>query len=312
MTLDRRMFLASSVALAAGTLAAAEAEPLPIIDTHQHLWDLEKFTLPWLEKGGVIGKSFLPADYLKAVEGLNVVQAVYMEVDVAADQKVAEAEYVLALTKNPKNLTTAAVIGGRPGSAGFRDYIAKYNDEPRVKGVRQVMNGAAAGALVDKSLVRDIQYLSELDKTFDICTGPALLGDAAKLVAACPDTRFVLDHCGNGPVAAFRDKQQKEIDQYRRHIDALAKHERVICKISGIAAQLAGKDWPFEVLAPVINTCLDAFGPDRVVFAADWPVCLLGATYRAWVEGLKTIVSSRPAAEQRKLFHDNAVKHYKL
>lgn len=309
MSLTRRTFLAASGALVASACAAANDEAtLPIIDTHQHLWDLDKFTLPWLKKGEGLGKNFLTADYLKAVEGLNVVQAIYMEVDVAPDQKVAEAEYVLGLTKDKRNLTTAAVIGGRPADPGFQEYVTRFKDEPRVIGVRQVMNGAKAGDLIQKDFVRGVQTLGTFGKSFDICTQPQWLGEAEQLVAACPDTAFILDHCGNGSVAAFREKKQKEIDQYRRDIAALAKHDRVVCKISGIGVQLAGKDWGFDALAPVINVCLDTFGPDRVLFAGDWPVCTLGVSLKQWVNGVKEVVSNRPLADQKKLFHDNAAK----
>ena len=308
---------AATALLAIGATAGAEdAKPaqLPIIDTHQHLWDLDKFTLPWLAKDGPISKNFVTADYLKAVAGLNVVKAVYMEVDVADDQKVAEAEYVLKLCDDPKNLTVAAVIGGKPASDGFKDYVAKFKDEPRIKGMRQVLNGAKPGEMLEKPFVRGVQTLGEFNKSFDICTQPALLADAVKLVDACPDTRFILDHCGNGPVAAFRRNSlpNPEVASYRRDLAELAKRDRVICKISGIAVQLEKKDWGIESLAPVINLCLDTFGPDRVIFASDWPVCLLGASLKDWINGLKAIVSNRPVAEQKKLFHDNAVKHYKL
>jgi len=85
-----------------------------------------------------------------------------------------------------------------------------------------------------------------------------------------------------------------------------------VCKISGIVARMPKGEWQPEQLAPVIDHCLDAFGPDRVMFASDWPVCTLGASLREWVEALKQIVSDRPPAEQRKLFHDNAVKFYRL
>ncbi len=319
--LSRRDMLAQTLAttavVAVGTSALAEetkAPTMPIIDTHQHLWDLDKFTLPWLTQGGALTKNFVTADYLQAVKGLNVVKAVYMEVDVAPDQKVAEAEHVLKLCDDPQNLTVAAVIGGRIASDGFKDYVVKFKDEPRVKGMRQVMNGAKPGEMTEKPFVRGVQTLGEFGKSFDICTQPPLLGDAIKLVQACPDTRFILDHCGNGSVAAFREnaKTNREVLQFQRDIEALAKQQHVICKISGIVVQLAGKDWGLEVLAPVINTCLDAFGPDRVLFASDWPVCTNGASLKAWIHGLQAIVSNRPAADQRKLFHDNAVKHYKL
>ena len=85
----------------------------------------------------------------------------------------------------------------------------------------------------------------------------------------------------------------------------------MICKISGIIARLP-KGWPAETLAPLVNHCLDSFGPDRVIFGSDWPVCLTGASYKEWVTGLKQIIASRPLEQQKKLLHDNAVKFYKL
>src|SRR5687767_542008 len=92
----------------------------------------------------------------------------------------------------------------------------------------------------------------------------------------------------------------------------LAKRENVVCKISGIVARAPQGEWKSEILAPIINHCLDAFGPSRVVFGGDWPVCLLGATYRRWVESLLDVIRARPLDQQRKLLHDNAVKLYAI
>src|SRR5207302_1953413 len=88
-----------------------------IVDTHQHLWDLNRFTLPWLQKGTPLARSFVMDDYRQASAGLNVVKAVYMEVDVEPKQQVAEAEYVLDICRQGKAPTVAAVISGRPASA---------------------------------------------------------------------------------------------------------------------------------------------------------------------------------------------------
>jgi predicted TIM-barrel fold metal-dependent hydrolase len=318
MQLSRRHALQAGGALAATAIASSIAnaadEPLPIIDCHQHLWDLDKFKLPWLKPGGKIGRSFVTKDYLEAVKDLNVVKAIYMEVDVAADQKIAEAEYVLGLTKDPKNLTTKAVIGGTPGTEGFAAYAERFKDEPKIVGFRQVLHGdLKAGTANEKAFVRDVQFLGKLGKTFDLCMRPAELGDAVKLIDACPDTRFILDHCGNAPVAEYQKPMKRlsaAIAQYENDIAALAKRKNVICKISGIAAQLADTDWTLDALAGPINHCLDSFGPDRVVFASDWPVCLTAVSLKQWVDGLKKIVSNRPLEEQKKLFHDNAKKFY--
>ena len=84
------------------------------------------------------------------------------------------------------------------------------------------------------------------------------------------------------------------------------------CKVSGIVAGAVQDKWTADDLAPIVNHTLEVFGPDRVMFGGDWPVCTKAATYKQWVEALKTIVKDRPAAEQRRLFHDNAVALYGL
>src|SRR5436309_16019719 len=112
--MNRRQFVASTLAagVAAGAVAKDEA-PLAIVDTHQHLWDLSKFRLPWVAKEPHLDHNFLMSDYLKEAKGLNIVKQVYMEVDVDATQQDKEAEYVLALCKKGDNPMAAAVISGR-------------------------------------------------------------------------------------------------------------------------------------------------------------------------------------------------------
>src|SRR4051812_6465305 len=118
--MHRRTFLHSTLAgLAAGAAGAAEGKAIPILDTHQHLWDVSKFRLPWLQKVPALAKSYLTSDYLKATEGLHVVGSVYMEVDVEPSQQPAEAEYVLAICKKGDTPMKAAVISGRPASDAF-------------------------------------------------------------------------------------------------------------------------------------------------------------------------------------------------
>ena len=336
MTLDRRDFLkttlASGIGTGLGTGAAANLlttsctgatladDALPIIDTHQHLWDLVDFQPPWLSNADAkISAKHDTSDYLEATKGLNVVKAVYMEVDVAPADQDKEADAVLAMIAGGKSPTVAAVISGRPGLATFANYMERHRNNPLIKGVRQVLHAGSAerGLCVQPQFVKSIQLLGEMGKSFDLCMRPAELGDGASLAAQCPGTRFVVDHCGNANPAAWlpADKQVSKpahtVEQWKSDMGKLAKLPNVICKISGIVAQVR-PGWKAEFMAPAISFCLDEFGPDRVVFGGDWPVCKMGASYAEWVGALKQIVSSRPIAEQKKLFHDNAMKHYSL
>ena len=307
--MNRREFLGTTVAVATGVAASAEKGALlPIIDTHQHLWDLKKFKLPWIKEGAPLAKDHVTDDYLRATAGLNVVKAIYMEVDVAVEQQAAEAEYVLALCRRLDTPTVAAVISGRPASEGFAKYLEPYRNLDLIKGVRQVLHSdsAPAGFCLGKDFVRGVRLLGDMGKSFDLCMRPGELLDAAKLIDECPGTRFILDHCGNGPVF------DKDRTKWKEGIAEVARRKNVVGKVSGIVAQASPGKWQADDLAPVINHTLEVFGLDRVMFAGDWPVCTLAGTYKQWVEALKTIVASRPRLEQRKLFHDNAERFYGL
>jgi L-fuconolactonase len=321
MAMNRRRFLkrVSQAAVVAGLLSPLRClgglSSIPIVDTHQHLWDLSKFKLPWLSPP--LDRSFITKDYVEATGGLNVVKAVYMEVAVPPQQRLQEAEYVIELCKQPGGVTCAAVIAGSPAEDGFEPYIARFKGSPYIKGVRGSFSSARQ--MRDKQVIRNLHLLGDLGMRFDLNVSPVSLAEAFQLVTACPDTRFVLDHCGNAdPVAFFAAGRtlprpaQHSCEQWKRDLGKLAARGNVICKISGIVSRVPGTPLAAEDLAPIINHCLEAFGPDRVVFAGDWPVCLRGMPLRDWVGLLKAVVTHRPETEQRKLFHDNAVRFYAL
>jgi L-fuconolactonase len=348
MGLNRRQFFQGSIeaALAAGTWGLAGFRPAraesadpppgpavcPIVDTHQHLWDLSKFRLPWLENDRQLRRTFAMEDYLEAARGLNVVKAIYMEVAVEPSQQLAEAEYVIELCRRADNPTVAAVIGGRPAADDFRQYISRFKGSPYVKGVRQIVDDPKE--FLEAKFVRGIRLLGELGMSFDLCLPAARLRTAAELVDRCPETRFVLDHCGNADPKAFgpvgrpqnggarprggtspaprRREAEHDADGWRRDIGQLAERKHVICKISGIVARAPRGNWTADDLAPIIDHCIDTFGPERVVFGGDWPVCTRVASLRQWVEALQEVIRGRSHQQQRNLLHDNAVRFYGL
>ncbi|MCE9534542.1 MAG: amidohydrolase family protein [Planctomycetes bacterium] len=307
--MNRREFLAASATVAVTLPGLAKDAPkmIPIIDTHQHLWDLKVFKLGWLKEGSPIGNSYTPDVYAEAVKGLNVVKSVYMEVDVVPEQQQKEADYVLDLCKSGKTTMVAAVVSGRPASEGFEKYARQFKGSPYIKGVRQVIHvdSTPAGFCLKKEFIKGIQLLGDLGLSYDICIRPGELGDAAKLVDECPGTRFILDHCGNGPVKTDRT-------QWKKDMELLGKKKNLVCKVSGIVASADKDKWGPADLAPLVNHTIESFGWDRVMFGGDWPVCTLAASYKQWVDALKEIVKDRKDEEKLKLFHDNAAKFYGL
>jgi predicted TIM-barrel fold metal-dependent hydrolase len=261
-------------------------------------------------------------DYLAAIEGTGIKHAIYMEVDVDPAQQQAESEHLIEVCKSGKAPTIAAVVSGRPAADNFQSYVAQFKGSPYVKGIRQVLHGGStpAGYCLDEKFVRGIRLLGELGLSFDLCLRPKELADGAKLAAQCPQTRFILDHCGNADPKAFLKtgdaratdaKADHEADAWRRDIERLAAQNNVICKISGIVARVP-KPWSADDLAPMVNHCLDSFGVDRVIFGSDWPVCLNGAPLREWVSALRQVIASRPLSQQKALLAGNAIQFYGL
>ncbi len=336
-SLPRREFLRTSVAAGLTLTGAAALNPvatfsaqkpkkaaknrqddntptMPIIDTHQHLWDLQRFDLPWTNSPDAVSlkRSFLPSDYTVATQGLGIVNTVYMEVDVAESQRHAEAEYVIDLCKRGETPMVAAVISGPVGTGEFAEYFDRYKTNQYVKGVRRVLHSPAtpAGYCQKPEFIKDMQLLGEHGKSYDFCMRAPEIPDAIPVVEAAPNTKFIVDHCGNLPVG---NTDEKLYEAWKRGMAGLAKFDRVVCKISGIVASAKKGAWTPDDLAPTINTCAELFGKDRIMFAGDWPVCTLGAdSYAHWLHALQEIVKDWSLEDQRKLFHDNAVKFYGL
>ena len=296
----------------------------PIIDSHLHFWDMSKFKIPEIESYERLKRNFSLSDAGEAVINLNVEKIVYMEVNLIQEQKYSEAEYISRICGQDDNPICAAFIGGNPLSYSFRDYAALFKGSKYVKGARHVLHPPEVrkGYCLEREFVDNVRFLGELGLRFCICIRPSELGDAVKLAELCPETTFILDHCGNGVAAIINgsigeeeygiDIFKHDRDQWMRDIERLAKRENVVCKISGLLFKTDPASITPEFFAPAINHCLDAFGADRVMFGSNWPVCTLAASYETWVEVLLEVVKSRSDEFKRKLFYDNVKSFYEL
>jgi len=286
---------------------------IPIIDTHQHLWDLDLFPLKWVKPP--LDRNFLMEDYLKAIEGQGVVKSIYMEVAVPPELRRKEAEWALELCKDPGNLMVGAVIKADPTQPEFESEIRSLAGNPYLKGIRYSFKNAEEILL--PQVIENIRLLGELGLSFDLNLHPRLLHIGNQLLGECQDTRFILNHCGGADPAAFFPKEKKapiepkhDRDMWYKEMEALAQRPNIICKLSGIVDNVGNYLLNAGDLSPIINYCLEIFGFDRVIFAGDWPVCLRNMTLGRWIETLKEVVAKRSLADQRKLFHDNASAFY--
>lgn len=283
-----------------------------IVDPHFHVWDLKQFQLPWLDRAGpLLKRDYSIADYREAVAGLGVKRSVYVEVSVTPEQREAEARFAAGLCGGRSGPAAAAVVGGTPGAEGFEGYVRKLAAEnPAIHGVRTSLGRGerAAGKFVE-----DVMLLGKLGLSVDLLVDAGAMDAAADLAAAAPQTRFILDHCGNPSTNWFAPGTDAgPAERWRAGIKRLAKQPNVACKISGVAENGPPEGAVRERVAPAVKHCLDAFEAERVMFASNWPVCLKSVTIQRWVGMLREIVGDRGAAFEAKLFRDNATTWYRL
>lgn len=279
-----------------------------IIDTHLHLVYLDKFRYPWLDGVAPLNRQWDFPLYWSEANGLGIDRAIHMEVDVLPRQAEDEVRFALGTDSH----VVAAVTAARPEELDFPAHLERILAEPRIKGIRRLLQNDA-DELSRGDIFRDnLRRLAPHGLTFDICVLPHQLEVARELVEACPEVHFVLDHCGNPPIPdGDLAKQGADFAAWRSGIDALAALPNVAGKISGIVNH-APAGWTPETLRPAVEHIIERFGWDRVVFGSDRPVVTLNGTLTQWVEALRNIVGDVDTSDQAKLFSGNAERIYRL
>jgi predicted TIM-barrel fold metal-dependent hydrolase len=277
-----------------------------IVDTHQHLWDLDLFRYAWLQQLPDLNRSFRMNDYLAATNGLAIEKSVHLEADVDEPFMLDETMHLLRLADCADNPLEGVVACGRPESKEFKTYVEKIADHPKLRGIRRVLHTQPDDLGQSETFIENVCSLAGYGLSFDICVLARQLPLAIRLVSQCPDVTFILDHCG---VPQVRDKV---LDPWRSRILEIAKFPNVFCKISGLIAYADPNNWNAEDLRPYVDHAIECFGWDRVMFGSDWPVCTLSASYRQWVDVLLSLTRSAGEANQNKLFHHNAIRVYRL
>ena len=269
-------------------------------------------------------RNYLMSDYLRAAAGTGIEKTVYMEVNVDSNCIDLEVETMTHHCQSSDNPMQALVISLDPMAKSFQNDLKQQAANPFVRGIRSVLHTPKTGPgfCLQDDFVVGIQEIGRADLIFDICIRPAELSDAVKLVQASPETTFVIDHCGNADphiVNGDTDPGSEPNSNPSWHtsagwkddMSALAASPNTVCKLSGIVAR-AQAGWNAETLAPTINHCLDVFGPERVVFGGDWPVCLFGTKLSDWVGAFREIISRRNPQMQKQVMHENAQRIYKI
>lgn len=279
---------------------------MKIVDAHQHLWDLDLFCYAWLQAFPTLNRSFRMADYLEATRGVEIEKSVHLECDVDEPYMLDETRNILRLADRPDNPLEGVVACGRPENSGFKAYMEKIVGHPKLKGVRRVLHTQPDWLGQGQTFVENVHSLAGYGLSFDICVLARQLPIAINLVRKCPDVTIILDHCGVPQV------KEKVLDPWRSQIRQIAELPNVFCKVSGLVAYADPANWTAEDLRPYVEHVIECFGWERVMFGSDWPVCTLSASYKQWVGALSWLTQRAGEENRNELFHDNAIRIYRL
>ncbi len=272
------------------------------IDAHQHFWSLARGDYGWLTpEMEPIYRDFLPDDLgplltEAGIDGTILVQAA---------PTVAETEFMIGLAREQP------FIRGVVGWVDFEDprapgEIARLAGQSALVGLRPMIQDIADDDwMLGEGLVTTFGALIAADLTFDALTLPRHLPALRELLARHPNMRTVIDH-GSKPM--IRDGI---MDGWHQDMAALASGTSAFCKLSGLVTE-ARADWTVDDLRPYVDHLLDTFGPDRLVWGSDWPVCTLASSYGQWVEATGELLSGLAEDERSAILGGNAARAYRM
>jgi predicted TIM-barrel fold metal-dependent hydrolase len=278
-----------------------------MIDTHLHLWNPAKFCYPWLGGFPPLNREFALEEYRSASAG-DISASVFVECDSGPDSHLDEARWALDFASDPTNRIAGVVASVWPESENFSDLLLALSRHPKLKGLRRVLH-TAPDELSRSSLFRkSVASLAEYGLSFDLCVLERQLPLATALVDACPQTQFILDHCGVPDIAA------NSPEFWREQISDLAKRPNVACKVSGLPLYAGESQRTAPGILPWFAFVVETFGWDRILWGGDWPVCTLAVPLADWVavtHGLLDLTSAT-SAQRGDFLEGNAATIYRL
>jgi L-fuconolactonase len=273
------------------------------IDAHQHFWQYNAVRHSWItEEMSLLKRDFMPGD-LDDERKVNNIDAT---IAVQADQSEEETVFLLQLAR--RNSSIAGVVGWvdlcSPHVAKRLKHFSQFD---KLCGFRHIAQDEPDDRfLVRPDFLRGVALLHEFRYTYDILIYPEQLPAAVELVAHFPEQKFVIDHIAKPEIKA------RSRSGWAVLMQNLAARPNVYCKLSGLVTEADWKSWKKEDFRPYLDIVFGAFGPKRLMFGSDWPVCLLAASYQQVLEIIEDYVKDCAADIKDKIFGGNAADFYQL
>lgn len=277
------------------------------IDAHHHLWKPERGDYDWMpEDVAVLNRAYDPSDLLPNIQAAGVEATVMVQ----AAASIEESEYMLGLAD-----ATPEILGV-VGWIDFEDkfdlaHLRRLSRHPKFLGVRPMIQDIPE---VDWMLREDIQWayraLIDLDLTFDALGFPQHITNFLTIAKRYPEMRLVYDHCMK-PRIIDQQAGKDAFTEWAAGMSALAQETHGLCKFSGLVTE-AGPGWTIDDLRPFAAHVLTEFGPDRVMWGSDWPVCRLQCEYGDWHDIAQELTSDLSSDARDQIFGGTAAAFYRL
>ena len=279
----------------------------PIVDTHLHIWDLDRLRYPWLANVPPLNKNHLIGDYRRACGPVAVAKMVFLQCECDAAQFQQEADWVTEVAQSDSRIRGIVPWAPLEKGVAAEAELAHLAANPLIKGIRRIIQFEPDQEFcLRPDFVCGVQLLPAYGLSFDLCINHTQLANTIKLVRQCEEVGFVLDHIGKPDIKAGR------LDPWRAELKELAALPNVHCKLSGLVTEADHANWTPADLQPYIDHVIACFGFDRVMFGGDWPVSTQASDYPRWVNTLDAALRGASAADLRKLYVTNAETFYRI
>lgn len=274
-----------------------------IVDSHQHFWQVRRFDYPWMSSDvKVLYQDYLPSQLVPILVANGVAQTVLVQ----ASNSVAESRWLLTLADD--NSFIAGVVGWvnlvDPGVDG---QLKELISHPKFKGIRHLVESEPADDWLTQPVVlQGLRQLADNDLSYDLLVHTRHLPHARTVAERCPNLRLVIDHMAKPPIA------RGEFKEWSQHLAPLAAFKNVHCKLSGLVTEANWSTWHTDNLRPYIDYVLELFGPERLMFGSDYPVCLLASSYERVLESFLEILKDLNDDQRTRIFAQNARNFYRL
>jgi predicted TIM-barrel fold metal-dependent hydrolase len=295
----------------------------PIIDPHMHLWDLDRHYYSWLQDtplpnnpagdmSPIAYRSYGLDDYLADTAGWNVVQTVHVECGLPPKDQLSETDWLQGLA-DARGVVGGIVAGANLDDPSVEALLEAHAARANVRGVRQIVNWHADPAktygprdlLLDPRWRQGYALLAKYGLSFDLQLYPSQMATAAALAGANPDVPVIVNHAGMPT-----DRDDAGLKAWRDGLALLAQRPNVSCKISGLA--MIDRTWTVDSLRPYVLQVIETFGPNRCMFASNFPVEKVHGSFGGFYEAYDAITADFGEAERTLLFGGTAARVYRL